>query len=51
MPAVEPPIIDPDLSSHKFGLFIPEGENGYDAARLEKFLRDLGANEIRHTEF
>ncbi len=51
LPAVEPPIIDPDLTSHKFALFIPEGENGFDAAKLEKLLRDLGANEIKHTEF
>jgi Protein of unknown function (DUF3341) len=51
LPAVEPPIIDPDLSSHKFALFIPLGENGMDAPRLEKLLRDLGAAEIKNTEF
>jgi len=51
IPAIEPQIIDPDLTSHKFGLFIPTGESGYDSAKLEKLLRDLGANEIKHTEF
>jgi Protein of unknown function (DUF3341) len=51
LPAVEPPIIDPDLTSHKFGLFIATGESGHDSAKLEKLLTDLGANEIKHTEF
>lgn len=51
LPAVEPAVIDPDLSSHKFALFIPETDNGYEKARVEKLLRDLGANEIKHTEF
>lgn len=51
LPAIEPPIIDPDLTSHKFALFIATGESGHDSAKLEKLLRDLGANEIKHTEF
>lgn len=50
LPKVEPPIIDPDLTSHKFALFIPNGVSG-DAAKLEKLFRDLGASEIKHTEF
>ena len=51
LPAVDPPIIDPDLTSHKFGLFIATGAGGNDSAKLEKLLRDLGANEIKYTEF
>lgn len=51
MPSVEPPTIDPDLTSHKFALFIPEGDSGYDSSKLEKMFRDLGAKEIKHTEF
>jgi hypothetical protein len=50
LPCIDPPIIDPDLTSHKFALFIPEGD-GNDSAKAEKLLRDLGAKEIKHTEF
>ena len=47
LPKVDPPIIDPDLTSHKFALFIPETESNYDAARAEQMLRGLGATEVR----
>ncbi len=46
-PKVDPPIIDPDLTSHKFAIFIPENEVGYDATRAEQLLRSLGASEIK----
>lgn len=51
LPKVDPPVIDPDLSSHKFALFIPEDDSGYDSARVEKMLKDLGASEVKRTEF
>jgi hypothetical protein len=51
LPSIDPPIIDPDLSSHRFALFIPEGDAGFDSVRLEKLFQDLGAAEIKHTEF
>jgi hypothetical protein len=47
LPKIDPPIIDPDLTSHKFALFIPETEVNYDAGRAEKMLRDLGAQDVR----
>jgi hypothetical protein len=47
LPKIDPPIIDPDLTSHKFALFIPESEAGYDAARAEQMLSSLGAQEVR----
>ena len=47
LPKLDPPIIDPDLTSHKFALFIPDTESGYDAARMEQLLKSLGAKEIK----
>ncbi len=52
LPKVDPPIIDPDLTSHKFAIFIPENEVGYDANRAEQLLKGLGALEVRRiTEY
>ena len=51
LPAVEPPIIDPDLTSHKFAIFVPESAAGYNAAKLEQIFRDMGAVEVKKTEF
>lgn len=47
LPKVDPPIIDRDLTSHKFAIFIPENEANYDAARAEQMLKSLGATEVR----
>lgn len=47
LPKVDPPIIDPDLTSHKFALFIPETEAGYDPAKAEQLLKSLGAAEVK----
>lgn len=47
LPRIDPPIIDPDLTSHKFAIFIPENDVGYDAGRAEQMLRSLGAKEVR----
>lgn len=51
LPQVDPPVIDPALSSHKFGLFIPENDTGFNSANVEKLLRDLGADEVKRAEF
>jgi hypothetical protein len=51
LPQVEPPIIDPSLTSHRFALFFPEDDTGYVAANMEKMLKDLGAAEVKRTEF
>lgn len=45
LPKVNPPIIDPEITSHKFALFIPETDKGYDKA--EQFLKGLGASDVR----
>lgn len=51
LPKVDPPIIDPALSSHKFGIFVPTDSTGYNAANLEKIFRDHGAVEVKQAEF
>jgi len=51
LPKINPPIIDKDLTSHKFALFIPENDTGYDPGKVEQHLRSLGAVDIRRTEF
>ncbi len=51
LPKIDPPIIDADLTSHKFALFIPQGAQGYDHAKLESLFRSLGASDVRKTEF
>ncbi|MCC2678141.1 MAG: hypothetical protein K0R29_717 [Pseudobdellovibrio sp.] len=47
MPKVDPPVIDKDLTCHKFAIFIPENDVGYNADRVEKLLRELGADEVK----
>jgi len=51
LPKVEPPIIDPDLTSHKFALFVPKSAKGYDGQKLEKLFKDMGASEVKQTQF
>lgn len=50
LPKVDPPIIHPDITSHKFCLFIPENDQGYDEAKAREFLKGLGATEIIKAE-
>lgn len=47
LPQVNPPILDPDLTSHKFALWVPDSEAGYNAEKIESFLKQLGAEETR----
>jgi hypothetical protein len=47
LPKLDPPIIDPDLTSHKFALFIPASEPNFDAARAEQLLKQVGAQDVR----
>lgn len=51
MPRIDPPVIDPDLTSHKFAIFVPFNDIGYDEARIEKMFKELGATEVKKTEF
>lgn len=47
MPRIDPPTIDPDLTSHKFAIFIPQNDTGYDEAKIERLFRDLGASDVK----
>ena len=47
LPKLNPPIIDPDLASHKFALWVPDSEEGYDVEKVEAFLKELGAEEVK----
>lgn len=47
LPRINPPILDPALTSHKFALFIPENDIGYDQSRAQDFLKSLGADSVQ----
>jgi hypothetical protein len=47
MPKVDPPVIDKDLTCHKFAIFIPENDVGYNQENIQKMLQDLGADEVK----
>lgn len=50
IPSINPPTIDPDLTSHKFAIFVPDNELGYEFQKLEKFYLSLGAKSIKKVE-
>lgn len=47
MPRIDPPTIDKDLTSHKFAIFIPENDVGYNQERIERLFKELGADEVK----
>lgn len=47
LPKIDPPIIDKDLTSHKFALFIPSNDSGYDEAKITQLFKELGAAEVK----
>jgi hypothetical protein len=47
MPRIDPPVIDKDLTCHKFAIFIPESDVGYNTDRIEKLFKELGASEVK----
>lgn len=51
LPKVDPPIIDLDLTCHKFAIFIPANDVGYDEARVTQLLQGLGAAEVKKAEY
>lgn len=51
LPQVDPPVIDPALTSHKFALWIPENAPGFNASNLEKLFKENGAVEVKRAEF
>jgi hypothetical protein len=51
LPKVNPPIIDPDLTSHKFAIFVPQSQGGFDVDKLTGVFKQLGATEVKMSEF
>ncbi len=51
LPKIDPPVIDPDLTSHKFALFVPEDDVNYDSQKVQDLFTSLGAKEVKVTEF
>ncbi len=47
LPQFDPPVIDPDLTSHKFAIFIPLNDTGYDESKISSMLSSLGAVEVK----
>lgn len=47
MPRLNPPLIDEDLTSHKFAIFIPKDGGSYDEAKLTQLFKELGATEVK----
>lgn len=51
LPKVDPPILDPDLTSHKFALFVPVDDSGFDEKKVTELFKSLGADETRKAVF
>lgn len=49
LPHIEPPVIDKDLTCHKFALFLPESECPKSSAKA--LFEKVKAEEIKETEF
>lgn len=47
MPKHDPPVIDPDLTCHKFALFVPTNDPQYDESKLSQLFKELGASEVK----
>lgn len=47
LPKVDPPLIDLDLTSHKFAIFIPKDDVGYDESKISELFKQLGATEVK----
>lgn len=51
LPKINPPVIDLDLTSHKFAIFIPSNDTGYDEAKIKAMFQSLGAETVKKTEY
>ena len=51
IPSVDPPVLDKDLSSHKFAIYFDLKDKRQPSDELEKTLSSLGAERIVHSEF
>lgn len=51
LPKVDPPVIHPDLTCHKFAIFVPSNDTGFDEKKVEDALKSLGALQVKKAEF
>ena len=51
LPDLNPFVIDPDLSSHKFAIFVEESDKEYQVQKIEKIFKNLGAIKVVETKF
>ena len=51
IPSVDPPVLDKDLSSHKFAVYFSLKDKKQSSEELEKELLALGAEKVIHSEF
>jgi len=51
IPSVDPPVLDKDLTSHKFALYFPLKDKDQTSEELEKELMSLGAQKVIQSEF
>lgn len=47
LPKVDPPIIDPDITCHKFAIFVPQNDVGFNEQKIQDFFKSIGATEIK----
>lgn len=50
LPKIDPPVIHPDLTCHKFAIFIPNTESGFNESKLMESLKSWGASEVMKAE-
>lgn len=50
LPKIDPPVIHPDLTCHKFAIFIPNTEAGFNESKLMESLKSWGASEVMKAE-
>jgi Protein of unknown function (DUF3341) len=50
LPAVDPPVIDLDLTCSKFAIFVPENDKGFDEKKLTDLFKGFGASEVKRAE-
>lgn len=46
LPKIDPPVVDPDLTSHKFGLIIYESDTKYSVSEIENIFNQSGADAV-----
>lgn len=46
LPKVNPPVVDPDLTSHKFGLIIYDQDQKYNSSEIQNLFKELGADAV-----